>query len=149
MTDAEYQFNIQQFRRRHWLHYAGQGLLMGATLLAVRSQLAGPAEEVPHLATGTNMLALLGAIPLVSLMLYVLSRAIRPNLRRPYAENMRLYQSRLVMRNSLLALLGLPVLAWYLLRPQPLTLVGYAALLLALAWLTVPTAKTYQRWLLS
>jgi hypothetical protein len=149
MTDAEYQFNMQRFRRWHWWHYAGQGLLMGATLLAVRGQLAGPGEAVPHLATGYNMLALLGAIPFVSLLLYVLSRAIRPNLRRPYAENMRLYQSRLVMRNSLLALLGLPLLAWYLLRPQPLALVGYVALLGLLAWLTAPTAKTYQRWLLS
>jgi len=148
MTDAEYQFNIQRFRRRHWLHYATQGLLMGGALLGVRSQLAGPAEEVPHLATGTNMLALLGAIPLVSLLLYVLGRAIKPNLRRPYAENMRLYQSRLVVRNSLLALLGLPLLAWYLLRPQPLALGGYVALLGLLAWQTAPTAKTYQRWLL-
>ena len=148
MTDAEYQFNIQRFRRWHWLHFAGQGLLMSGALLTVRRMIAGPGEEVPHLATGTNMLALLGAIPLVSLMLYVLCRAIKPNVRRPYAENMKLYQSRLVVRNSLLALLALPLLAWYLLRPQPLALASYVVLLLALAWRTVPTARTYQRWLL-
>lgn len=149
MTDAEYHFNIQRFRRRHWLHYVVQGLLMGAALLAVRPSLAGPGEDTPRLATGTNMLVLLAAIPLMSLLLYGVCWAIRPNVRRPYAENMRLYQSRLVVRNSLLALLGLPLLAAYLLQPQLLYLAAYAALLLALAWQTAPTARTYQHWLLS
>lgn len=149
MTDAEYHCNILRFRRRHWLHYAAQGLLMGAAVLAARPRMAGPGEDTPRLATGTNMLVLLAAIPLVSLLLYGVCWAIRPNLRRPYAENMRLYQSRLVVRNSLLALLGLPLLAWYLLQPQPLVLVAYAALLAALAWRTLPTARAYQHWLLS
>lgn len=148
MTDAEYNLNIRRFRRQHWRHFVLQSLLMGTAVLAVRGRLAGPGEAVPHLATGTNMLALLGALPLVGAALYVLGRAIRPNVRRPYAENMRLYQGRLVVRNSLLGLLGLPLLAWYLLRPQPLALAAYAALLLALAWLAAPSARTYQRWLL-
>jgi hypothetical protein len=36
MTDAEYNRNIQRFRRAHWLHYGVQALLMGAAGLATR-----------------------------------------------------------------------------------------------------------------
>ncbi|RZL14704.1 MAG: hypothetical protein EOO62_04745 [Hymenobacter sp.] len=149
MTDAEYHFNIRRFRRRHWLHYAAQGLLMGSAVLAVRPRIAGPGEDTPQLATWPLLLAVLAALPVLSLVLYGVCRAIRPNVRRPYAENMRLYQSRLVVRNSLLVLLGLPLLAGYLLQPQPLYLAGYAALLAGLAWQTAPTARAYQHWLLS
>lgn len=148
MTDAEYHFNILRFRRRHWLHYAAQGLLMGSAVLAVRPHMAGPGEDTPQLATWPLLLAVLAALPVISFVLYAVCRAIQPNVRRPYAENMRLYQSRLVVRNSLLALLGLPLLTMYLLHSQPLYLAAYAALLLALAWQTAPTARTYQHWLL-
>jgi hypothetical protein len=148
MTDAEYHANIQRFRRRHWLHFAVQGLLMGSAALAGRGRVAAPAAINPQLATWPLLLGLAVLLPLLGVVLYTVCQSIKPNLRRPYAENMRIYQSRLVVRNSLLALLGLPLLAAYLLTRQPADLVTYAALLALLGWRTAPSARAYQRWLL-
>ena len=149
MTDAEYHAAIGRIRRGHWLHYGVQAVLMGGAVLALRSRVAGPGAANPRLATWPALLLLLALLPLLSLALYAIAQYMRPNLRRPYAENMRLYQSRLLLRNSLLGLLGLPSLAAYLLTQQPAWLLGYAALLGLLAWRTAPTAKKYQRWLIS
>jgi hypothetical protein len=149
MTNAEYHANIQRFRRRHWLHFGVQGLLMGSAALLGRSRVAAPAAINPQLATWPMLLALAAVLPLLGVVLYAVCQSIKPNIRRPYAENMRLYQSRLVVRNSLLALLGLPPLAAYLIMRQPIDLVTYAAVLALLGWRTMPSARAYQRWLLS
>lgn len=148
MTDEEYHCNIQRFRRRHWLHFAVQALLMGSAVLVGHGRVAGPASINPRLATWPMLLWLAVLLPLLGVVLYAVCQSIRPNLRRPYAENMRIYQSRLVVRNSLLGLLSLPLLASYLLTHQALDLVVYGSLLLLLGWRTAPSAKTYQRWLL-
>jgi hypothetical protein len=149
MTDADYNRNIQRFRRAHWWHYGAQALLMGAAGLATHHGVAGPTAINPQLATWPALLALAVAVPLLSVVLYGVCQSIRPNLRRPYAENMRIYLSRLIVRNSLLGLLGLPLLAAYLLTHQPVVLVLYAGLLLLVGWRTLPSAQTYQRWLLT
>jgi len=148
MTDAEYLLNIQRFRRAHWLHYAGQVLLAAGAGLVGRGQIASRHAVNPQLATWPALLSLAVVLPLLSVVLYGVCQSIRPNLRRPYAENMRLYQSRLVVRNSLLGLLGLPLLAAYLLTHHAAILVAYAGLLVLLSQATVPTAQKYQRWLL-
>ncbi|RZK19227.1 MAG: hypothetical protein EOO56_14580 [Hymenobacter sp.] len=147
MTDADYQANIRRFRRRHWLHFAVQGLLMGSTALVGRGQVAAKIDVNPRLATWPMLLWLAVLLPLLGVVLYAVCQSIRPNLRRPYEENMRIYQSRLVVRNSLLALLGLPLLAAYLFTRQPIDLVTYAALLGLLGWGTAPSAPAYQHWL--
>lgn len=149
MTDAEYHAAMRRIRRGHWLHYSVQALLMGGAVLATRGRIAGPGATNPRLATWPALLLLLALLPLLSLALYAIAQYMRPNLRRPYAENMRLYQSRLLLRNSLLGLLGLPLLAAYLLTRQPLDLLACAALLGLLAWRTAPNARKYQRWLIS
>jgi len=95
------------------------------------------------------LLVLAVALPLLSVVLYAVCQSIKPNVQRPYAENMRIYQSRLVVRNSLLGLLGPPLIAAYLLTHHVLALVVYGGLLLFLSRQTAPTAKTYQRWLLT
>ena len=79
--------------------------------------------------------------------LYVISRYLRPNLRRPAAENLRIYQSRLLLHDSLLALLALPPLVSYAVGHGWPYLLFSGAALLALAWQTRPSAQTYQRWL--
>ena len=60
MTDAEYHANIQRFRRRHWLHFGVQGLLMGSAALLGRGRVAGPIAINPQLATWPLLLALAG-----------------------------------------------------------------------------------------
>lgn len=148
MTNEEYNQNMQRFRRRHWLHFGVQGGLLGGAALAGRHQAMGLAAIDSQLAAWPVLLALLVVVPLVSVVLYAVCQSIKPNVRRPYAENMRIYQSRLVVRNSLLGLLGLPLLATYLLTHHAGALIGYGALLLLLGLQTVPSAQTYQRWLL-
>lgn len=98
MTDAEYNQNMQRFRRRHWLHFGVQGGLLGGVALAGRHQAIGLTATGSRLATWPVVLALLVVVPLVSVALYVVCRRIRPNIRRPYTENMRIYQSRLVVQ---------------------------------------------------
>jgi hypothetical protein len=81
-------------------------------------------------------------------LVYLVSAQIKPNLRRPEAENLRLYKSRIFLRNSLLALLGLPPLVTYTITKSPVDLVFFGCLLLTLCVVMVPSAKTYQRWLI-
>ena len=113
MTDADFHQAIGRIRRRHWLHYPVQALLMVGGILAGSSQAAvGPTLE-PRLATWPVLLGLLALLPVIGGLLYIVSRYLRPNLRRPAAENLRIYQSRLLLHNSLLALLALPPLVSY------------------------------------
>lgn len=147
MTDADFHRAIGRIRRRHWLHYPVQALLMGGAVLAGSSRTAvGPTLE-PRLATWPALLWLLALLPIVGFLLYAVSRSLRPNLRRPAKENLRIYQARVVLRNSLLGLLALPPLASYLIGNHPYDLVFGAAVLVALGWQTRPSAQAYQRWL--
>lgn len=149
MTNADFHLSIRRIRRRHWLHYPVQGLLMGGALLGTSGRTAvGPTLE-PALATWPALLGLLALLPVVALLLFLVSRYLRPNLRRPAEENLRLYQGRVLLCNSLLGLLVLPLLASYVINNQPLDLVLCGAVLLALGWQTRPSAETYQQWLLA
>lgn len=149
MTDAEYNLAIQRFRRGHWLHFGVQGLLMGGAALAGKGRLTAATSGNSWLITWPILVALTLALLLLSIVLHTVCQRIKPNLRRPYAENMRIYQSRLVVRNSLVGLLGLPLLAANLFTHQGIALVAYVGLLLLLSWQMVPSARTYQRWLLN
>lgn len=149
MTTAEFHLNIRRIRRWHWLQYPVQGLLMGGGLLGASGRMAvGPTLE-PALTTWPVLLGLLALLPVVSGLLFVVSRYLRPNVRRPAEENMRIYQARVLLRNSLLGLLALPLLASYVISHKPLDLVLCGAVLLALGWQTRPSADAYQRWLLA
>ncbi|MGI4885564.1 MAG: hypothetical protein ACRYFR_11450 [Janthinobacterium lividum] len=149
MTDAEYHQAIGRIRRRHWLHCGAQALLMGSAVLATGRQAAVGAAANPRLATWPALLLLGALVPVVGALLYAVSRNLRPNLRRPYAENLRIYQARTLLRDSLLGLLGLPLLASYVVTHQASDLAICGGLLLVLGRLTVPSAETYQRWLIS
>ena len=148
MTDADFHQAIRRIRRRHWLHYPAQALLMGSVTLAGGNQMATKTAPQPLLASWPALLLLGVLVPLVGVLLYMVARRMQPNLRRPAEENLRIYQSRILLRNSLLSLLGLPLLVSYVFTRGTLELVTYGALLLALGWLTRPSAKAYQRWLL-
>lgn len=149
MTDADFHRAIRRIRWRHWLHYAVQALVMGALMLAGSNKVAGGASPQPVLASWPLLLLLGALLPLAGVLLYLISRRLTPNLRRPAEQNLRVYQSRMLLRNSLLSLLGLPLLVSYVFTRSPLELAACGVLLLALCLLTVPSAKTYQRWLLS
>ncbi|HEX8426307.1 hypothetical protein [Hymenobacter sp.] len=149
MTDADFHRAIRRIRWRHWLHFAVQGLLMGSLVLAGGSKVAGGASPQPLLASWPLLLLLGALLPLAGLLLYLVSRRMTPNLRRPAEQNLRVYQGRMLLRNSLLSLLGLPLLVSYVFTRSTLELVACGVLLLALCALTVPSAKAYQRWLLS
>ncbi|UOG73615.1 hypothetical protein MTX78_15960 [Hymenobacter tibetensis] len=149
MTDAEFHQTIRRIRGRHWLHYLAQTLLMGGVVLAGGSRAAAGSDPQPQLASWPILLLLGALIPLLGVLLYVVARRMQPNLRRPAEQNLRVYQSRVFLRNSLLSLLALPLLVSYVLTRAPLDLVAVGVLLGALSILTLPSAKTYQRWLLS
>jgi hypothetical protein len=149
MTDAEFHSNIRRIWRGHWWHYPIQALITGGPILAIGSRTAGATATNPRFATWPALLLLAALVPLVSVAVYGINKRLQPNLRRPYEANMRIYQGRIMLRNSLLGLLGLPLLASYLLTHEAIDLVTYAAVLLLLAWQTAPTAQKYQRWLLS
>ncbi|QNP51082.1 hypothetical protein H9L05_13270 [Hymenobacter qilianensis] len=89
-----------------------------------------------------------GLLVVVGVLVYLVSAQIKPNLRRPAAENIRLYKSRVFLRNSLLGLTGLPPLVTFTITRSPLDLVFFGCLLLALCVVMAPSAKTYQRWLI-
>ena len=149
MTDADFHRAIGRIRRRHWLHYPVQALLMaGAVLAAGRQAAVGPTLE-PRLATWPMLLGLLALVPIVGFLLYIVSRYLRPNLRRPAEENLRIYQGRMLLRNSLLGLLALPLLVSYAIGHWMPDLVMYGVTLLALGWQTRPSAQKYQRWLIT
>ncbi|OGX83326.1 hypothetical protein [Hymenobacter coccineus] len=147
MTDAEFHESLGRIRRRHWLHYGAQALLMGGVVLATGPRMAVGAAANPRLATWPALLLLGALVPVVGALLYAVSRGLRPNLRRPYAENLRVYQARTLLRDSLLGLLALPLLASYVVTQQATDLAICGGLLLVLGRLTVPSVKTYQRWL--
>ncbi len=148
MTDVDFHRAIGRIRRRHWLHYPVQALLMAGLLLAGGSRAAVGATLQPRLATWPALLLLLGLVPVVGLLLFVVFRQMRPNLRRPAEGNLRVYQSWVLLRDSVLGLLALPPLVAYVIGHGVLDLVIGGAVLLALGWQTRPSAQTYQRWLL-
>jgi hypothetical protein len=149
MTDADFHLAIRRIRGRHWLHYLVQALLMGSVVLAGGSRAATGNSPQPQLASWPMLLLLGALLPLLGVLLYVVARRMQPNLRRPAEQNLRVYQSRVFLRNSLLSLLALPLLVSYVFTRAPLDLIAGGILLGALAFLTLPSAKTYQRWLLS
>ena len=149
MTNPDFHRAIGRIRRRHWLHYPAQALLMAAGVLAGSRQAAvGPTLE-PRLATWPALLGLLALLPVVGLLLYSVSRYLRPNLRRPAEENLRIYQSRVLLRDSLLGLLALPLLVSYAIGHWVPDLAMCGVTLLALGWQTLPSAQKYQRWLIT
>jgi hypothetical protein len=149
MTDAEFHRAIGRIRWRHWLHYTAQALLMGTAVLGGAGRAASGSTLEPRLATWPLLLGLLAVVPLVGLLLYLVSRYLRPNLRRPARLNLRIYQGRQLLHNSLLGLLALPPLGSYAIGHHGLDLVLCGGILMATAWQTRPSAHTYQRWLLS
>jgi len=149
MTDADFHHAIRRIRGRHWLHYLVQALLMGSVVLAGGNRAATSGAPQPQLASWPLLLLLGVLIPLLAVLLYVVARRLQPNLRRPAEQNLRVYQSRMFLRNSLLSLVALPLLVSYVFTRAPLDLAAGGVLLLALSILTLPSAKTYQQWLLS
>lgn len=149
MTNADFHQAIRRIRRWHWFHYLVQAGLMGGVVLAAGRRTAVGSSVEPKLATWPALLLLAALLPLVGVVLFMVSRRLRPNLRRRAEQNMRVYQGRILLRDSVMSLLALPLLGSYVITQQPLDLVGCAAILLALVWQTTPSAQTYQRWLLS
>jgi hypothetical protein len=148
MNNADFHQAIRRIRRLHWLHYPVQALVMAGVVLGLGSRLPGAATS--EQAAAWPGLVLLGAmVPVVALLLHSVSRRLRPNLRRLAEDNLRIYKSRIFLRNSLLGLLLLPVLVSYVLTHGWLEIVCCVILLLVLPILTAPSAKAYQRWLLS
>jgi hypothetical protein len=149
MTDAEFHQAIRRIRVLHWLHYPLQGLLMAGAVLAAGRRVAVGGTLEPNLATWPVLLLLLALVPVASLLLFALFRRMRPSLRRPAEENLRIYTGRIFLRNSLLSLLSLPLLASYVVTHKPFDLAAGAGVLVALCWRLAPSPKTYQQWLLS
>lgn len=148
MTDAEFHRAIRRIRWVHWLHYPLQTLLMGGAVLLAGRRAAEGATLEPRLATWPVLLLLGAVVPLLGVVLYVVYRRLRPNIRRPAEENLRIYLGRLFLRNSLLSLAGLPLVASYAVTHQAFDLVACAGVLVALSWRLAPSAKSYQQWLL-
>ena len=116
-------------------------LLAIATARRTTTVVAG-ASLTPAILAMSLLLVVVGAC------LYLVSKRIRPNLRRPEEQNRRLYLSGIILRNSFLGILGLPPLLIYHLSHQWLDLLFFGLLLLTLCLLTVPTEKKYRQWLL-
>ena len=148
MADPTYDKAIRSIRRLHWLHYPTQAAIMAALVLVAGRRTAGSGDVNPTLATWPALLLLGGLLVLVGVLVYLVSSQIKPNLRRPEAENLRLYKSRIFLRNSLLGLLGLPPLITYTITKSPVDLLFFGCLLLTLCVVMTPSAKTYQRWLI-
>jgi hypothetical protein len=149
MVDPTYDEAIRRIRRIHWLHYPIQAAAMTTLVLVAGRRTAGSGAVNPQLATWPALLLLGGLLLLVGVLIYLVSSQIKPNLRRPAAENLRLYKSRIFLRNSLLALTGLPPLVTYTITKSPIDLIFFGCLLLTLCVVMAPSAKTYQRWLIS
>lgn len=148
MNTTAFHQAIRRIRRLHWLHYPVQALVMASVVLGLGSRLPGVAPA-GQAAAWPGLLLLGAMVPVVGLLLYSVSRRLRPNLRRLAEDNLRIYKSRIFLRNSLLGLLLLPVLVSYVLTRGRLEIVCCVILLLVLPILTAPSAKAYQRWLLS
>ncbi|TGE06594.1 hypothetical protein [Hymenobacter fodinae] len=148
MNNPDFHLAIRRIRRLHWLHYPVQTLVMAAVVMGLGSRLSGLAGSAVTPAW-PGVLLLSAMVPLVGLLLYSVSRRLRPNLRRLAEDNLRIYKSRIFLRNSLLGLLILPLLVSYVLTHGWLEIVCCGILLLVLPMLTAPSATAYQRWLLS
>lgn len=146
--DEEFHRGIRRIRLLHWAQYPGQGLVMLALVLLGGSHAADETAVEPRLATWPLLLVLVALVPLVALLLYTVSRTMRPNLRRPAGENLRIYLGRVVLRNSLLGLVALPMFVTYLFSHAVVDLLLGAGMLGALCWRLTPSATTYQRWLI-
>lgn len=150
MTEpATFDYALRRLRRQHFLHYALQAALMAGLLLAAGRRVAGDGTDNPRLATWPALFGLLALLAIVGVLVRFVSGYIRPNPRRPAAENLRLYQGRVFLRNSLLGLAGLPPLAAFALAGGAWNLVFFAILLVVPCWVTAPSARAYQRWLVS
>jgi hypothetical protein len=149
MDNAHFHLAIRRIRRLHWLQYLVQTLLMAGVVLGLGSRIASTGATVPKVASWPAVLLLGLMIPVVGLLMYSVSRRLRPNLRRLAEENLRIYQSRIFLRNSLLTFFILPLLVSYVLTHGLLEIVCSGILLVILPLLTAPSAKDYQRWLLS
>lgn len=148
MADPTYDEAMRRIRRMHWLHYPTQAAVMAALVLAVSRRTANSGAVNPQIATWPALLLLGGLLVLVGVLVYLVSSQIKPNLRRPETENLRLYKSRVFLRNSLLGLTGLPPLITFTITKSPIDLVFFGCLLLALCVVMVPSVRTYQRWLI-
>lgn len=147
MTNAEFHRAIRRIRWVHLLHYPLQALLMGGVVLAAGRKVAVGTTLEPSLATWPALLLLGALVPMVGVAFYAVYQRLRPNLRRPSEENLRIYQGRILLRDSALSLLALPMLASYVVTGRPMELLASAVMLLALSWQTAPSAQRYQRWL--
>jgi hypothetical protein len=137
---------IRRIQLIHAIHYLMQALLMAGLVLSTERGIraAGPAPSfTPYI-----ILTVLLLIP-ITVGLYSVARYMRPNLRRPIAENQRVYTGRVVLRNSVLGLLSLPPLLFYRASHNWTDLLLFVLLLIGLCALTWPTARRYQRWLIT
>ena len=149
MENDVYDATIRRIRRRHFLHYPAQGALMTGLVLAAGRHVAGRGAVNPQLATWPNLFVVAALLAVVGVLIHFVSSYIKPNLRRPAAENLRLYQGRIFLRNSLLSLACLPPLAAYAADSDSWDLAFFGILLLVPCLATAPSARTYQRWLVS
>ena len=135
---------IRRLRRMHVLQYLVlAGLMLALVLAAGHGLQAGRTRQ--NLAPVVALLLVL--VLLVVGGIYLVFRRIRPNLRRPEAENLRIYQSAVLLRNSFLALVSLPPLMLYHLTSNRLDLALFGVLLTVLCALTLPTEGKFRRWL--
>lgn len=136
---------IQRVRTVHFVQFPVQAALM--MLLAFSTGHRLQSKTAPSSSTPA-ILALFLLLVVVGACVYLVSKRIRPNLRRPEEQNRRLYLSGIILRNSFLGLLGLPPLMIHQVTGQKLDFVVFFALLLTLCLLTAPTEPKYRRWLL-
>lgn len=149
MENPAFAAAIRRIRRLHYLHYPVQGVLMAVLVLAAGRHAARGGTENPQLATWPMLFWVLALLAVVGVLVSFISSYIKPNLRRPAAENLRLYQGRIFLRNSLLGLACLPPLAAHALTGDGWNLLFFACLLLAPCLVTAPTARSYQKWLIA
>lgn len=149
MENDVYNAAMRRIRRLHFLHYPVQGALMTSLVLATGRRTAHGGADNPQLATWPNLFVVMALLAVVGVFIHFVSSYIRPNLRRPAAENLRLYQGRIFLRNSLLSLACLPPLAAYAVGGSSWNLVLFGVLLLVPCLVTAPSAQTYQRWLMA
>lgn len=136
---------IQRVRVIHFMQFPVQAALMALLALSTRHRLPPP---VAIETSAPVLLALSLLLLIVGACVYLVSKRIRPNLRRPEEQNRRLYLSGVILRNSFLGLLGLPPLMLYHLNGHWPDLLFFGVLLLVLCLLTAPTEPKYRRWLL-
>ncbi|GGF24292.1 hypothetical protein [Hymenobacter cavernae] len=136
---------IQRIRRIHFAQFPVQAALMVLLVFSTghRLRVTGSAPSpAPAILALSLLLLVVGAC------LYLVSKRIRPNLRRPEEQNRKLYLSGIILRNSFLGILGLPPLMIYHTSRNWPDALFFGVLLLALCLLTVPTEQKYRRWLL-